>query len=346
MIPNPFTSEALPETRVDPSEPTSNQPGSGFTPPESEEWQALTCDFTQGFTATNQVCIDEFTRRAHLLQDSGWTGVKYDFSKNGLYVFWLAQVTFAERPILVVEINGKELAGRWRGEGADPSTPCRPTDPHGHCQGVLNYVFNQKDWLRTNFAACQPGGDTFVVQVSGGGFNFRETGKLPADVFDCPTAESTPSASPTASPSSTPSASSPTLQEIDGWMSWTGIEFDESGSGGVNGWWSSNGNTITNGVLRVPLDAEFQEDTTILFGSSCSYLVNGTIRLGCEPSLPATVFANAREWTDPIPLQINIRNVGLESPESLTVSLSIQDSMGLRNVDVNFDFGTWEPVSP
>jgi hypothetical protein len=211
---------------------------------------------------------------------------------------------------------------------------------------MLNIPLNQRDFWVTYFGVCQAGGDTYVVEASGAGYYFRESGTVPPEAFNCPPAESTPSASPTASPPSTPNAPAPELQASDSWISWTGIDSSREGSNGENGSWGFTSSTITDGTLEVLVDATFDEDTTILLGANCSYLLNGAMRLGCAPALPSTVFAHASEWSGYIPFQINIRNVGIEKPESLTIYLSIQDSRGLRNVEVNINFGPWGPYSP
>ena len=137
-----------------------------------------------------------------------------------------------------------------------------------------------------------------------------------------------------------PSNPTSELQGLNTVISWTGMNLDSPG-GGENGNWGFYTPTIANGVLQVLVDVTFEEDTTILLGTNCEYLVDGTVRLGCFSSLPSKIAASADEWIDLIPFELNIGVVGIEKPETFTVSLYIEDSKGIRNVKLNFVVGFW-----
>ncbi len=350
VIPNPFASstsdESSPEELEGSWDPRQLPLGDGTLPSDVGEWGSMGCVRSVDDEVDEEldcpdvlVQSDELGRRQNVLIQSGWTGVLYNFAGTGFYGYTLIDATVRGDLTLKLEINGRPA-------GHATIHDCKPNEPRGNCNSMLNIPLNQRDFWVTYFGVCQAGGDTYVVEASGAGYYFRESGTVPPEAFNCPTAKSTPSASPTASPPSTPNAPSPELQASDSWISWTGIESSREGSNGENGNWGSTSPTITDGTLEVLVDAAFDEDTKILLGANCSYLLNGAMRLGCAPALPSTVFASSGEWSGYIPFQINIRNVGIEKPESLTIYLSIQDSRGLRNVEVNFNFGPWGPYSP
>lgn len=142
-----------------------------------------------------------------------------------------------------------------------------------------------------------------------------------------------------------PSNPTSELQGVNTKISWTGMNLDDP-SGGENGNWGFYTPTIANGVLQVLVDAKFKEDTTILLGTNCEYLVDGAVRLGCYSSLPSKIAASANRYIDPIPFDLNIGAAGIDKPETFTVSLYIEDSKGIRNVELNFVVGFWGNEEP
>jgi serine/threonine protein kinase len=143
-----------------------------------------------------------------------------------------------------------------------------------------------------------------------------------------------------------PTSPSAALQGVNTMISWTGINLDDENSMGENGSWAFYTPTIADGVLQVLVFAEFEEDTTILLGTNCSYLVDGATRLGCYSSLPSKIAASANRYIDPIPFDLNIGAAGIDKPETFTVSLYIEDSKGIRNVKLNFVVGFWGNEEP
>lgn len=201
VIPNPFASSASVESS--PETDYSGQGripiGDGTLPSDVGEWGAVA-----SCPPEEEVC--ELGRRGSELIQSGWTGTIYNFSRDGFYSYTMVNVAYPDDVKTRVEINGRLFS-------SGGILDCKPIAPerfkqdwHGHCSTMTNAPFFQKEWLRAQFALCQPGGDTFVVEASGGGYSFRESGIIPPEYFDCPSAESAPSPSPESS--STPESSS------------------------------------------------------------------------------------------------------------------------------------------
>ena len=218
VIPNPFASsasvESAPETESDYSGQGPLPIGDGTLPSDVGDWGAMGC-FSRVDEEVNceyPTNGDELARRGSALIQSGWTGTIYNFTKSGFYSQTLVNVSFPDNVTSKVEVNGRLLA-------SSTIHDCKPIAPErfredwsGHCSTMINMPFNQKEFLLTYLALCQPGGDTYVVEASGGGYYFRESGIIPPEYFDCPPAESSPSPTPEASPtpeqSPTPESSS------------------------------------------------------------------------------------------------------------------------------------------
>jgi hypothetical protein len=116
------------------------------------------------------------------LQDSGWTGVTHSFAEQSVYLVWAANITSDGVGVNArIDINGMNQYSRW--------DPC---DWKGAktCGEVFQVFITGQPML------CQPGGDTYLIEVVGAGLNFRETGVIPAGVIDCPTPVSSLSPSP------------------------------------------------------------------------------------------------------------------------------------------------------
>jgi hypothetical protein len=149
----------------------------------------------------------ELARRATELINSDWTGTIYNFSKDGYYSYTLVNVVFPDDVTSKLEINGL-LASSGTIHDCIPIAPERwPEDWNGHCTTMTNYPLISKEFSRGYFDACRPGGDTYVVESSGGGYYFRESGIIPPEFFECPPVESSPSPTPEASPTPEPTTS-------------------------------------------------------------------------------------------------------------------------------------------
>jgi hypothetical protein len=211
VIPNPFASSTPDESSPEELEGSSDQGripiGDGTLPSDVGEWGAIA-----GLCEASVEVQCELARRGSELIESGWTGTIYNFSKDGYYSYSMVNVAYPDDLKTRVEINGRLFSS---GSILD----CKPIAPerwkqdwNGHCSTMTNAPFFNKEWLRGQFALCQPGGDTYIVEASGGGYSFRESGIIPPEYFDCPPAESSPSPTPEASPtpeqSPTPESSS------------------------------------------------------------------------------------------------------------------------------------------
>ena len=127
-----------------------------------------------------------------------------------------------------------------------------------------------------------------------------------------------------------------TLTAVDATIAWTGMPSTKNGN------WGFYPPTVSNGVLEVSVDGKFDEDTTILLGNNCSYLVDEILTLGCYSSLPQTIFAPADQWTEPIRFGMNIYTGGINEPSVFEIALRIKDSKGVRNVKLSFAVGYWK----
>jgi hypothetical protein len=204
VIPNPFVSSTSEESSPEELEGSSDQGqppmGDGTLPSDVGEWGAIGCirAVDDAVDCPDQTSPDELGKRGNALIQSGWTGVLYNFAGTGFYSHTLIDATVPGDLTTRLEINGR-LAG------SQTTHDCKPNEPRGNCENMLNIPFTQKNYLQTLYAACQPGGDTYVVEASGAGYYFRESGIVPPEVFNCPPAE--PTASPTPESSSEPTSS-------------------------------------------------------------------------------------------------------------------------------------------
>lgn len=195
VIPNPFASsssvESSPEIETDYSGQGPTPTGDGTLPGDVGEWGAVASCPPQ-----EEEC--ELARRGTALINSDWTGTVYNFTKDGYYSYTLVNVVFPDDVTSKLEINGR-LASSGTIHDCKPIAPERwPEDWSGHCSTMTNMPLFAKDFSRTYYGACQPGGDTYVVEASGGGYYFRESGIIPPEFFDCPPLEFTPSPTPEA----------------------------------------------------------------------------------------------------------------------------------------------------
>jgi len=205
VIPNPFASSASDETSPEELNGSTDQVqpplGDGTLPSDVGDWGAIGCvsSVDEEVDCPDEFGPDELGRRGNVLIESGWTGVLYNFAGTGFYSHTIVDASVRGDLTTKLEINGR-LAG------SQTTHDCKPNEPRGNCGTMLNIPFNQRDFLLTYYSLCQPGGDKYVVEASGAGYYFRESGIVPPEVFNCPPTEPTPS--PTPESSSEPATSS------------------------------------------------------------------------------------------------------------------------------------------
>jgi hypothetical protein len=199
VIPNPLVAEVPAEPTEIESDSTYRTQGNGSLPPGFDGFDSLS-DFLE-----QEICRDpdsdcwkEQTEKYNAIRDSGWTGVKINFIKGGyrlLIVAVPAPATYESPTFITATFS---VNGVWR--------------------STSNTCWNYGTWQKGDvcsgeeyspigsLGACLPGGDTYLIEVTGGGLNFRETGLIPAGSIDCPSPTPTtePSPTPTTEPSPTP----------------------------------------------------------------------------------------------------------------------------------------------
>jgi hypothetical protein len=217
VVANPFASSTSDESSPEELEGSLDQSqpplGDGTLPSDVGEWGSIGCvhSIDEEVDCPGDLSPDELGKRGNILIQSGWTGVLYNFAGTGFYSFTLIDATVPGDLTTKLEINGRLM-------GSMGVLNCKPNEPRGNCNNMLNIPFNQRDFLLTYVPLCQPGGDIYVVEASGAGYYFRESGIVPPEVFNCPPAEPSPSptpesssqptSSPTPEPSPTPESSS------------------------------------------------------------------------------------------------------------------------------------------
>lgn len=204
VIPNPFASSAVPEPTEDSEELPMTSPDEVEESPGARidgEW--IDCRLVDGvwkFTPLPQDCPDETFFEYPQTVDPDWIGVKYEISKNEISMIAQGRVTTQGSVRGAIWINGRVYFETTT--YCDASKSIMQLPPTEICR-IGYFTYSQDFW---NVSVCQPGGDNYLVEVTGGGLNFRETGLIPAGVIDCPsptpTTESSPT--PTSEPSPTP----------------------------------------------------------------------------------------------------------------------------------------------
>ena len=203
VIPNPFVSatEAPSEEAI---EPSSRIPGDGTFPQQLKGFDSLdelkrnSCYDSETYAADWE-CLAKMQKGINTISDSGWTGVKFRFIQGGYHMVIGAIPTPGsnESPSFVTSrfsVNGVEKnSGQWcwnYGSWTEKGEVCVAQE-----YGPINAS-----------GACLPGGDTYLIEVSGGGVNFRESGLIPAGIINCPSIPQTiePSPTPTSESSPTP----------------------------------------------------------------------------------------------------------------------------------------------
>jgi hypothetical protein len=204
IILNSFTSESQ-QSSEDESDQQYVPKGDGSLPKNFDGIERIENVYGSCYERNNhsidESCKDLSVERSTSLIESGWTGVKFNFTNGGYH--WVVSGVMSggttNNPTFIqfnVNINGAVSL---------PMTFCYHYGfgKQGQTCGMESFG------VIGGYGTCLPSGDTYVVEVIGGGLNFRETGIVPAGVIDCssqsipePTAE--PSPSPTSELSPTP----------------------------------------------------------------------------------------------------------------------------------------------
>ena len=134
--------------------------------------------------------------------------------------------------------------------------------------------------------------------------------------------------------------SNATLVAYNPTISWSTI--DDYLNGKSKGNWGFSSMFISQGVLKVSVNANFPKDTTILLGNSCRFIVEGSFGLGCPNSMPSEVFAKAGTWTPEFQLEAYIHLGGYSEPKLFEVELALKDDTGIREEKLVFRISAWE----
>jgi len=219
IIPNPFASSSSElgseptELGSEPTEAPLPESRDDYSVPEPEEGQVGDCWFRSlsvqegsQFQRKKLVCnegvgLEEVARAGpQAMAESGWTGVKYNFSDQSFLFAYMGTYTEGATLSHSLSINGHLISG-GSGKCVDQG--------FGTCgtSGSMPYSYIN---IRTIPDKCKAEGDTFTIEVVGAGLDFRESVIIPAGVINCPTPVSSPSPSPeavvvTPSPESSPS---------------------------------------------------------------------------------------------------------------------------------------------
>jgi hypothetical protein len=237
IIPDPFASSSS-ELGSEPSELGSepselgSEPPKVFFPesrwdysvPEPEEGQVGDCWFRSlrvqenGIQRKKLVCnervgleeVTEWGGGPSAMAESGWTGVKYNFSDQSFLLAFMGTYTVGATLFFSLSINGHSIEGSF--------SKC-VDQGFGTCGSSFSAPYSAiNERISSLPDKCKAEGDTFTIEVVGAGLDFRESVIIPTGVINCPTPVSSPSPSPeavvvTPSPESSPtpeSSSEPT----------------------------------------------------------------------------------------------------------------------------------------
>ena len=107
-------------------------------------------------------------------------------------------------------------------------------------------------------------------------------------------------------------------------------------------WSFQNRIQIDDGVLWVHVEATFPRSSTVLLGPSCSYLIEGTHRLGCHTAVPASIEAPAGQIVYLGRFGMNIFAVDVKAPTSFQMNLQVRDDRGVYSESLMFTVTGWE----
>ena len=201
VIPLPFASTTEEVTQPEP-ETVFTPKGDGTLPKEFQGFTGMDQAPKGCYDWTNavwdQACLEAGGKRSTALIESGWTGVKFNFISGGYHwvVSGIPSGGNLDTPTFIaiyVSVNG--------------SQPTHQAFCYHYGYGHKGQTCGTEGFgVMGGYGTCLPGGDTYLVEVTGGGLSFRESGVVPAGVIICPSQSPTaePSQSPTAEPSQTP----------------------------------------------------------------------------------------------------------------------------------------------
>jgi hypothetical protein len=119
-----------------------------------------------------------------------------------------------------------------------------------------------------------------------------------------------------------------------------GTLISQTGSQRDNGNWGFYEPTISNNVLKIPVDVTFRETTKVLMGFDCSILINETFERGC--GLPRYDSMRVpRNVVSSFPFEVTLEG-GIKKPEVIEIFFKIEDSKGLRDMKLIFTIPYWD----
>lgn len=203
VISNPFVSATQAPTEDEP-EPSARIPGDGTFPLEHDGFDNLKDGSESGCSgATTEAAILEchakLNKKFTGISESGWTGVRFKFIQGGYYM------VFAAVPTPGTSESPSFISSKFSVNGVQQNTgqACYNYGSWGTGEVCVTQEYSPID----TSGACLPGGDTYLIEVSGGGLNFREAGLIPAGVINCP---SQPSPETSTEPAPSPTTEVPT----------------------------------------------------------------------------------------------------------------------------------------
>lgn len=126
----------------------------------------------------NQDCLGVTQEKQVRLIESEWTGTKFNFTEDGIYLVWSGLPTVEDQQIdISFGVNG--------GQRFSLNSFCTFPREEKTCGSWQSYTIEVGYFDFPN-ASCKAEGDTYLVTVIGAGLNFSETGLIPDGVIDCP----------------------------------------------------------------------------------------------------------------------------------------------------------------
>lgn len=208
VISNPFVSATQAPTEDGP-EPSARIPGDGTFPQQYRGFDSLeelnrnSCTDPETFEV-DWVCFAENSKGITAISESGWTGVRFRFIQDGYHLV----------------MGGIPSPGTYE----SPTFITITFSVNGVQRNTTNTCWNYGSWKKgdvcagdeyspiNSIGACLPGGDTYLIEVTGGSLNFRETGLIPSGVIKCP-AEPSPATSNEPTPSPTTEVPTPEVTQ-------------------------------------------------------------------------------------------------------------------------------------
>ena len=119
-----------------------------------------------------------------------------------------------------------------------------------------------------------------------------------------------------------------------------GARLSQTGSQRDNGNWGFYEPTISNNILKIPVDVTFRESTKVFMGFDCSIVINETFERGCglprydTMRVPSNVVSS-------FPFEVSLDG-GIKKPEVIEIFFKIEDSKGLRDFKLEFTIAYWD----